>query len=301
MPLPNSFLRPLWESPPSHTMEFISEVVPALPSAYIFRYPTRDALIPKPCRKASRSLSLHRSSKPWAASEPWSKATCVLLLEEEGSCAQPRGTVQLPWPSWGEPNLTGRKRTPLRSHSTQFWKYPLERGKLSQHLIVKPEVLHTLFLEYIQCLQIHSNLPNEAHCTREEVTCSCRKARFSFLCNLHWPLHTHHRQCKWKKPCGCVITDCSEVALPRYCPPGEGDMQHALSLVPGMKKESQVRSANLISKRGEPHPVTSGKNGISLLTPEQNPSYSTQSTEVWAWSLHPGTPCSNYPLQRSWK
>lgn len=75
MPLPDSFLRPFQEPPPSHTMEFISEVVPAPPSVYTFRYPIREALIPKPSRKASRSLSLHKRSKPWAASQPWSTAS----------------------------------------------------------------------------------------------------------------------------------------------------------------------------------------------------------------------------------
>lgn len=66
-------LTPSWghsEPPPSHTMGFISEVVPAPPSVYTFRYPIREALIPEPSRKASRSLNLQARSEPSATSAP---------------------------------------------------------------------------------------------------------------------------------------------------------------------------------------------------------------------------------------
>lgn len=122
---------------------------------------------------------------------------CSLRALLQGNvCPNAGGERQLCAATWncaaGMAQLRGTKPHRQEKNTSaipQYWKYPLERGKLSQHLIVKPEVLHTLFLEYIQplceCLQIHSNLPNEAHLTREEVTCSCGKARFRFLYNLH--------------------------------------------------------------------------------------------------------------------
>lgn len=84
MPSPDSFLRPFGEPPPSHTTEFIWEVVPAPPSVYTFRYPIREALIPKPSRNASRSLNLHTCSEPSATSEqfPDPREHMSCLLEE---------------------------------------------------------------------------------------------------------------------------------------------------------------------------------------------------------------------------
>lgn len=84
MPSPDSFLRPFGEPPPSHTTEFIWEVVPAPPSVYTFRYPIREALIPKPSRNASRSLNLHTCSEPSATLEqfPDPREHMSCLLEE---------------------------------------------------------------------------------------------------------------------------------------------------------------------------------------------------------------------------
>lgn len=94
---------------PPTQWSFISEVVPAPPSVYTFRYPIREALIPEPSRKASRSLNLHTCSEPSATSEPVPIQGSVSCLREGE-----HGPAQPPQPCWGEPN-------PTVFNSTRTW------------------------------------------------------------------------------------------------------------------------------------------------------------------------------------